>query len=506
MVFWLTMIACKGTDTETGEPVDTGPVDTQQEEVPDDTSPDTSPPDDTQPDSFVDIGDSSGPPGDDTQVDTAPPYERYVGDYALADARARIVGEDIGDSFGHGLRGLGDLDGDGAWEVGFGAPGQDAGELDLGALYVSEGSLDGELLAADFVRLHGGTPSQQDQIAVAAGGDLDGDGLADALLGHAQDGEAGSQAGAVFVVGEALASGPIADEAFAKIVPDRERGFLGVTADGLGDIDGDGVGDLVIGTHADAGWVLPGPLSGTLVTRDAGHKVTSTVSGGRIGIAVAGIGDTDGDVLNDIAISGHGDDHGGNQSGAVYVFVGPLTGDRVAPAEVDGHLYNTGTDTQAGKVVAGAGDVDGDGYDDVLLGSFTATPAGDDRYYPAAWLVRGPATGEVSLAEQTRFDGPYTADELSLDGAGDVDGDGHADLVFGSWSRSLESGAWLAYGPATGGVLDESDVVFVPETKGDAAGASVAGAGDVDGDGRAEVLVSGFWAEEDRGVAWVLSP
>lgn len=505
MGFWLTLLACKGT----GDGVDSAQHDTQ--ELPGDSSADSSSDSasdtdrDTAPDSFVDIGDSGGPP-DDTQEDTAPPHERYLGDYALADARARIVGEAVDDSFGHGLQGLGDLDGDGLWEVGFGAPGQDGDDLDLGALYVSEGSLDGDLSASAFVRLHGGTPSQQDHIAVAAGGDLDGDGLADALLGHAQDNEAGSQAGAVFVVGEALASGALADTVFAKVVPDRERGFLGVTTDGLGDTDGDGIGDLVIGTHADAGWILSGPLSGTLVTRDAGHKVTSTVSGGRIGIAVAGIGDTDGDGLMDVAVSGHGDDHGGSQAGAVYVLVGPVTGDRVAPADIDGHLYNTGSNEQAGKVVAGAGDVDGDGYDDVLLGSFTATPAGDERYYPAAWLVRGPATGELSLDDQTRFDGPYTDDELSLDGAGDVDGDGLGDLVFGSWNKALESGAWMVYGPATGGVLDEADVVFVPELEGDAAGASVAGGGDVDGDGRAEVLVSGFWAEEDRGVAWVLSP
>jgi len=446
--------------------------------------------------------DSADPP--DSGNDTQAPHERTQGDWRLADARARVVGEAAGDAFGHGLQGLGDLDGDGLHELGFGAPGQDGGLLDLGALYVSEGALAGDVASAGLVKLVGRTVSQQDHLAVARGGDLDGDGLVDALVGHAQDDAAGQQAGAVFVIGEALASGDLAGASLAVIVPDRTQGFLGVTTDGLGDMEGDGVGDLLVGTHADAAWVLPGPLAGTLVTREAGHKVTGTVSGGRLGIAVAGIGDTDGDGLTDMLVSCHGDDLGGSQSGAGYVLLGPITGDRVGPVEVDGRLYNEGgADQQAAEVVAAAGDVDGDGFADVLLGSFSATEDGD-RYRPAAWLVRGPATGVQSLRDATRFDGPLAADELSLDGAGDVDGDGAGDLVFGSWSLAPESGAWLVYGPASGGVLDAADLVLVPEAADDAAGASVAGGGDLDGDGRAEVLVGGFSGEGGKGVAGVV--
>ena len=154
---------------------------------------------------------------------------------------------------------------------------------------------------------------------------------------------------------------------------------------------------------------------------------------------------------------------------------------------------------QAGSSVSGAGDVDGDGHDDLLIGAPGHDEGGTQA--GAAYLVLGPVTGTVdlSMAEaklvgEERFDGVGLL-EGSVSGAGDVDADGHDDLLVGAVNHTdggvTVGAAYVVLGPVSGTLdLSFADAKLMSEAGSDAAaGWSVSGAGDVNGDGCADVLV-----------------
>ncbi len=149
---------------------------------------------------------------------------------------------------------------------------------------------------------------------------------------------------------------------------------------------------------------------------------------GLVGSAVDGAGDVDGDGFQDVII---GATEVGT-SGAAYVVYGPLSRDR--PITEHGFALTSGVEGEfAGAAVSGAGDVDGDGYGDVLIGAPERTTYAN--YDGAAYLFLGPITADRGLEEADRiFYGSETSDHAGcgLDGAGDINGDGLADLIIGA--------------------------------------------------------------------------
>jgi hypothetical protein len=153
-----------------------------------------------------------------------------------------------------------------------------------------------------------------------------------------------------------------------------------------------------------------------------------------------------------------------------------------------------GANDCAGGDVSGAGDVDSDGHDDLLIGA----PCNDDGggagagyAAGAAYLVLGPVTGilDLSMAD-AKLVGETVWAGMSVSGAGDVDGDGHDDLLVGSCGEHDWAGAaYLTLGPVTGTLaLPRADAKLAGEEVEDFA-CWVSGAGDVDADGRADVMV-----------------
>ena len=148
----------------------------------------------------------------------------------------------------------------------------------------------------------------------------------------------------------------------------------------------------------------------------------------------------------------------------------------------------------AGGSVSGAGDVNADGHDDLLVGA-----PGDKNAAGAAYLVLGPVTGTLDLSLATaRLVGERGNDTAgdSVSGAHDVDGDGHDDLLVGASGNpaliDAPGAAYLVLGPVSGTLdLSLADAKFLGEGSGDQAGYSVSGAGDVDGDGHDDLLKIG---------------
>ena len=203
------------------------------------------------------------------------------------------------------------------------------------------------------------------------------------------------------------------------------------------------------------------------------------------GLSVAGAGDVNNDGFDDILI---GAPH--YSTGRTYLLLGAAEGiGSMDLADADAIFTGDFADGSAGDQVAGAGDVNGDGFDDIVIGASFAAPNG------MAYVVHGSADpADLSLENaDTVLTGEFGMTGDAASGAGDIDGDGFADVLIGAYGHWQERGAaYLLLGSA-GGIASDSlanaDTVFTEAADGNNAGRSVSGAGDVNGDGYADTLV-----------------
>lgn len=230
----------------------------------------------------------------------------------------------------------------------------------------------------------------------------------------------------------------------------------------------------------------------------------------RAGSSVAGGSDLDGDETPDVAVGAIGRDDGDGLAGAVYVVSGVATG-TLDLSLADAKLKGVEFGDEAGWTVAMPGDTDGDGHDDIVVGA----PGGDGAAGANCgriYLVLGPIRGAASLGlvAAAAIEGEEVNDLIGevLAGAGDVNGDGNADLLAGAVNDGYSGAAYLLYGPFAGMTsLSEAGARIQGEAAGDGAGVSLAGAGDTNADGFDDILVgaSGNDAGADEaGAAYLL--
>ena len=206
------------------------------------------------------------------------------------------------------------------------------------------------------------------------------------------------------------------------------------------------------------------------------------------GRSVANAGDVNGDGYDDVIVGADGYDNDQSQEGRAYVFHGSASGLATTPAwSAEGNLASSGF----GYAVAGAGDVNNDGYDDVIVGAWYYTNG--SAYVGRAFVYHGSASGLSTTANWTA-DGPNAVSYFgwAVGSAGDVNNDGYADVIVGAWGydngQDNEGAAYVYYGSASGlsttaNWMTESNVASAKY------GISVSKAGDVNGDGYGDVIV-----------------
>lgn len=217
---------------------------------------------------------------------------------------------------------------------------------------------------------------------------------------------------------------------------------------------------------------------------------------------VAGAGEVDGDGLADILVGATASSEGGADAGAVYLVLGSSAPTSIGLGDEDAR-YTGQPGSFAGDSIAGSGDVNADGFGDILIGERWANGATTG----AAYLVLGsasPASFGVSAAD-AEFTGSGELDWAghSVAQAGDFDADGFDDLLIGAPEASDGSGAaFLVAGSAVpaSGELTAVGHAYLGDTSiwsawMDQAGEAVAGAGDVNGDGNADLLIGAPYAE-----------
>jgi hypothetical protein len=216
--------------------------------------------------------------------------------------------------------------------------------------------------------------------------------------------------------------------------------YAGEGLDGGLDTDGDGIGAVVLGagpsdTSTGYAFLVEGPVSGTLDLAEADCTVIGKVEGDWAGYAVAAAGDVTGDGADDWLVAARHDASRGNSAGAVYLVSGTKRG-TWSLADVDAKLLGERSPDEAGWAVSSAGDVNGDGLDDVLMG---APRAEGGSYEGAAYLLLGPFSGTVDLGSADAIvRGEHAVDWLgnAVAPAGDVDDDGLADILIAARGES----------------------------------------------------------------------
>jgi|GEM_PF-1335877 len=378
----------------------------------------------------------------------------------------QVNGQESLDRFGWSLALTPDVDADGAPDLLVGAPGPETGVGSTGGVAIVSGA-DGTVpLTVD-----GKTTDDDFGFAVASAGDVDGDGLGDALVGSPEADTTFMDTGRAVLVSAADGS-ELAD--FPGSVP-TER--FGHAVAGPGDLDGDGVADVFIG----APFASPqGLQSGRAVAISSAtgavlFEIEGTTTAAWLGYSVAAAGDVDADGVGDLVIGAPFDTSTGEPAGSVQIVSG-VTG---API----HAFDGDDDgDEFGWSVAAAGDVDADGFPDVLIGA-------PEDFRGAAFVVSGRTGKPILTSENPSEDSNYGDYGFAVAGAGDVDGDGYADLL-AAVRDDLECctyfpGAVFVTSGRTG------DVLFLLRGAGwaDMFGSALAGAGDPDGDGLSEIVL-----------------
>ena len=477
--------------------------------------------------------------------------------------------------FGYSVSTAGDVNGDGFADVIVGAPSAhdvSSGAAAVGAAYVFLGSASGLVTPAAWIQPGDDLSDAQDAapwgfgFTVATAGDLNGDGYSDVVIGEPGVDSAGNNAGAVFIFQGSssglVSASPDCDPSNSFTTLPAQFCEFGVAANALlgfsvataGDLNGDGYADVVIGMP---GWANPAGGAGAVeflygngsaqYLFAVSEQIENPDPTAALGNAVATAGDVDGDGFSDVIVSIPGHSNGQSFEGQASVFRGSgnppttgtlwkfapgnasRTGDSIATADVnaDGRadiiigapLYDNGLTDQGavfvfdtpqsvastptvatatrsyfgasanahlGQSVARAGDVNNDGFEDVVAGA-----PGIDHVY----LFLGGSGGLPATASQD-IAGPASGTLFgqSVAGAGDVNGDGFADFLVGAPNDETSSGladegiVRLYVGSASGAVL--GTWTTHSGQAGAHMGAVVSGAGDVNRDGYSDVLVS----------------
>ena len=372
-----------------------------------------------------------------------------------------------GDGFGSAVTDSGDLEGDGVRDMAAGAPGDDEGGTDRGAVWIlfmnSDGTVDMQQKIGDSSGGFDGKLNNDDRFgsALAALGDLNEDGMRDLAVGAPGDDDGGTDRGAVWIL---FLDGTTGKVRLSQKVSDTSGGFGGTLNDGdrfgsavasIGDLDGDGTGDLAVGApYADVNGPDRGEIWILFMGRDG--KVSSQQriadgSGGfkgnlndddHFGSAAASAGDLDGDGIPDLAVGAPGDDDGGTNRGAVWILFMDRDG-RVKSeqkiADGSGSFKGDLNDNDVfGSALANPGDLDADGIPDLVVGSPGSDDGGTDR--GAVWILFLDEEGKVRSERQIsstngNFGGKlHDGDQFgsAVTGIGDLDSNGMPDLAVGA--------------------------------------------------------------------------
>ncbi len=418
-------------------------------------------------------------------------------------------GNQAGARLGLATASAGDVNGDGYGDVIAGAYWYDHGETDEGAAFLFLGSADG-LVTTPAWMAEGNQADAWFGWQLSSAGDINGDGYDDVIVGaiHYDGGETDEGAAYVYLGSpQGLSVDP------AWMTEGNQAGAEFGRVQTAGDVNSDGYADVIVGavnyangqTGEGRAYVFHGSTTGLSAAPNWTAEINRTNA--RFGVSVSGLGDVNNDGYGDVVVGADQYSNGQLREGAAFVFFGSASGlSATHNWSVESNIAEAGL----GYRVAAARDVNGDGYADVMIGvpGFDNGPLVDSGLvliYPGSYDGMSSTVYWGTQCEQAYCDHGY-----AVASAGDVNGDGMADVIIGQPGYDTPQhdagrvrvwyGAWyggMGSSPPWSSQIDQAGARY---------GSSVSSAGDVNGDGYADVLVGalGYDAgQEDEGAIFV---
>jgi hypothetical protein len=309
----------------------------------------------------------------------------------------------------------------------------------------------------------------------------------------------------------------------ASIEGEGSTDKLGLSVTGAGDFNGDGYDDVVAGAPGAGGsnegqvYIFYGSSdfdSGSIDPADADIVIAGENAGDKFGWSVAAVGDVDSDGNDDLLIGApEYDDGSSGYAGRVYLFKGSslLGGTDELAADADAIFTGEGSNHLLGYTVAGAGNVNASGGTDILMGAY-----GADSYAGKVYLFYGGSgfTGEISMTSASVvFEGTVSSSERAgraIAGAGDIDGDGYDDIMISApYNADVASSSgkvYIFYGGLIAGTLNvaDADLSFTGEASSNYAGMAIAGGQDVNADGVEDLVIGAYGYDSNTGRVYII--
>ncbi|MDO9418842.1 hypothetical protein, partial [Pararhizobium sp.] len=478
----------------------------------------------------------------------------------------RIDGVAVGDQSGYSVASAGDVNGDGIDDLVIGARHANPNGVYSGSSYVVFGKTASfgpsislaSLNGGNGFRIDGAAAGDQSGHSVASAGDVNGDGIDDLIVSaRLADPNGSSNAGVSYVVfgsddgfPEVLNLSDLNGVNGFSISGEAQSDWSGISVSSAGDINGDGISDVLIGAMladpngvggAGAGYVVFGRntvLEGDFASNlnlsaldgTNGFRINGVAAADSTGFSVSSAGDVNDDGFDDVILGARTADVNGVSSGASYVVYGSDAGfaDELNLTDLNGlngfRISGAMASEYSGYSVASAGDFNGDGIADLIIGAPYASPNGFRS--GASYVVFGDAAGfgaDLNLGSLNglngfRIIGEAEADQSGnwVDSAGDINGDGFDDLIVATRDagpNGAYSGVTYIVFGAAASVGASFSLSSLNGTNGfqvngvaadDRSGRSAAAAGDVNGDGIDDLIIGALGANQETGASYII--
>jgi hypothetical protein len=427
---------------------------------------------------------------------------RYANNTSLINADASFRGGSTSKT-GEAVRILGDVNGDGYDDILFSAS---SSPLKVYLFFGKDTGLTKDTPIANANASFIGFSELYDQYSIDDAGDINGDGYHDIIFGDYFKNQAGYRSGMCYIIfgrpNGWSQNMDISSKANASFIGEAAGDHAGFAVAGIGDVNGDGLDDILISAPSKNStlkvngeiYLIFGKSSGwatDVSLNTANASFIGENNNNAVGYSIAGAGDVNGDGLDDFII--------GTYINQTYLIFGKRMGwtKDLNLSNADASFIGEAANDHAGSALAGAGDVNNDGYDDFLIGAPGNDETGSDA--GKSYLILGKSSGWANDVELTNSDASFRGEMasyqsgFSVSGEGDVNGDGFDDFLIGAPFKNPGK-AYLILGRASGWTNDidlpNSNASFVGVGSFAArAGYSVSNSGDVNGDGYDDILI-----------------
>ena len=336
---------------------------------------------------------------------------------------------------------------------------------------------------------------------VASAGDINGDGYADIIIGASRYSNGEENEGAVFVY---YGSPDGLKKEYSWIAEGQQaNAFFGISVSSAGDVNKDGFADIVIGSHYyDNGETNEGRVfvylgSAKGLSKEPAWTLESNQVGANFGKSVACAGDINKDGYSDILIGAPNYDNGQNNEGRAFLYLGTNMGLTQSPAWTG---ESNQADANFGNSVATAGDINGDGFADIIIG---ANRYDEGQSNVGKIYVYMGASNGLSNYPDWSYSGNIMDGNMGIAvaSAGDINGDGFSEIIIGSMGQNGPNPKGIAYvfSGSVRGVTNDMLQIAIQKNPQVMVGHSVSTAGDINGDGYADVIAGVIWDSSNQG-------